>query len=53
MSIFSGVSFGTAEGEWLNGINPQQSLADVLDRIGKGHAINRIDGTGSPPVDRR
>ncbi|EGD58026.1 Transposase [Novosphingobium nitrogenifigens DSM 19370] len=27
----------------LNGINPQEWLADVLDRIGKGHPINRID----------
>lgn len=23
--------------------NPQEWLADVLDRIGKGHPINRID----------
>lgn len=27
----------------LNGVNPQQWLADVLDRIGRGHPINRID----------
>jgi transposase len=27
----------------LNGVNPQEWLADVLDRIGKGHPINRID----------
>lgn len=27
----------------LNGVNPQEWLADVLDRIGKGHTINRID----------
>lgn len=27
----------------LSGINPQEWLADVLDRIGKGHPINRID----------
>lgn len=27
----------------LNGINPQAWLSDVLDRIGKGHPINRID----------
>jgi hypothetical protein len=27
----------------LNGVNPQAWLADVLDRIGKGHPINRID----------
>ena len=27
----------------LNGVNPQEWLADILDRIGKGHPINRID----------
>ncbi|EQB14284.1 hypothetical protein L284_12885 [Novosphingobium lindaniclasticum LE124] len=27
----------------LNGVNPQEWLADVLDRIGTGHPINRID----------
>jgi transposase len=27
----------------LNGVNPQAWLTDVLDRIGKGHPINRID----------
>lgn len=27
----------------LNGVNPQAWLADTLDRIGKGHPINRID----------
>ncbi len=27
----------------LNNVNPQVWLADVLDRIGKGHPINRID----------
>lgn len=27
----------------LNGINPQAWLKDVLDRISKGHPINRID----------
>lgn len=27
----------------LNGVNPQEWLADVLDRIGNGHPINRID----------
>jgi transposase len=27
----------------LNGVNPQDWLTDVLDRIGKGHPINRID----------
>lgn len=27
----------------LNGVNPQEWLADVLDRIGKGHPISRID----------
>jgi hypothetical protein len=27
----------------LNVINPQAWLTDVLDRIGKGHPINRID----------
>lgn len=27
----------------LNGVNPQAWLSDVLDRIGKGHPINRID----------
>jgi transposase len=27
----------------LNNVNPQIWLADVLDRIGKGHPINRID----------
>jgi hypothetical protein len=27
----------------LNGINPQAWLADVLDRIGRGHPINRMD----------
>lgn len=27
----------------LNGVSPQEWLADVLDRIGKGHPINRID----------
>jgi len=27
----------------LNDVNPQAWLADVLDRIGKGHPINRID----------
>ena len=26
----------------LNGVNPQAWLTDVLDRIGKGHPINRI-----------
>ena len=27
----------------LNGVNPQAWLADVLDQIGNGHPINRID----------
>ncbi len=27
----------------LNGINPQEWLADVLDRVGQGHSINRLD----------
>ncbi len=27
----------------LNGVNPQVWLTDALDRIGKGHPINRID----------
>ena len=27
----------------LNSVNPQEWLANVLDRIGKGHPINRID----------
>lgn len=27
----------------LNDINPQVWLTDVLDRIGKGHPINRVD----------
>lgn len=27
----------------LNGVNPQVWLADTLDRVGKGHPINRID----------
>lgn len=27
----------------LNDVNPQAWLADVLDQIGKGHPINRID----------
>lgn len=27
----------------LNGVNPQEWLANVLDRIGKGHPISRID----------
>ena len=27
----------------FNGINPQEWLTDVLDRIGKGHPVNRID----------
>jgi len=27
----------------LNDVNPQAWLADVLDRIGKGHPINQID----------
>lgn len=27
----------------LNGVNPEGWLADVLDCIGKGHSINRID----------
>lgn len=27
----------------LNGVNPQEWLANVLDRVGKGHPINRID----------
>jgi transposase len=27
----------------LNNVNPQVWLTDVLDRIGKGHPINRID----------
>jgi hypothetical protein len=27
----------------LNSVNPQIWLTDVLDRIGKGHPINRID----------
>lgn len=27
----------------LNDVNPQILLTDVLDRIGKGHPINRID----------
>ena len=27
----------------LNDVNPQEWLADVLDRIGRGHPINRID----------
>lgn len=27
----------------LNDINPQEWLADVLDRTGKGHPIDRID----------
>lgn len=31
------------ETDKLNGVNPQVWLTDVLDRIGKGHPINRID----------
>ncbi len=27
----------------LNGVNPQHWLADVLDRVGQGHPINRLD----------
>lgn len=27
----------------LNGVNPQNWLADVLDRVGQGHSINRLD----------
>ncbi|CAH0498730.1 hypothetical protein NVSP9465_03824 [Novosphingobium sp. CECT 9465] len=27
----------------LNGVNPERWLSDVLNRIGKGHPINRID----------
>lgn len=27
----------------LNDVNPQAWLADVIDRIGKGHPINRVD----------
>lgn len=27
----------------LNGVNPQHWLADVLDRIGRGHPINQLD----------
>ncbi len=27
----------------LNGVNPQHWLTDVLDRIGRGHPINRLD----------
>nr|WP_317893127.1 transposase domain-containing protein [uncultured Sphingomonas sp.] len=27
----------------LNRVNPQDWLADVLDRIGRGHPINRLD----------
>lgn len=27
----------------LNDVNPQAWLADVLDRIGNSHPINRID----------
>lgn len=27
----------------LNGVSPQAWLADVLDRIGNGHPINRVD----------
>lgn len=27
----------------LNGVNPQEWAANVLDRIGKGHPVNRID----------
>jgi hypothetical protein len=27
----------------LNDVNPQEWLAAVLDRIGKGHPISRID----------
>lgn len=27
----------------LNDVNPQVWLADVLDRIGNGHQINRLD----------
>lgn len=27
----------------LNSVNPQEWLADVLDRIGQGHPIKRID----------
>lgn len=27
----------------INGVNPQEWLADVLDRIDNGHPINRID----------
>lgn len=27
----------------LNGVNPQEWLSDALERIGKGHPINRID----------
>lgn len=37
----------------LNGVNPQDWLTDVLDRIGKGHPINRIDALlpwNWPPV---
>ena len=27
----------------LNGVNPQAWLADVLDLIGQGHPVNRVD----------
>ena len=27
----------------LNGVNPQHWLTDVLDRVGRGHPINRLD----------
>jgi hypothetical protein len=27
----------------FNGVNPRDWLADVRDRVGKGHPINRID----------
>ncbi len=27
----------------LNGVNPQPWLADVLDRVGQGHSVNRLD----------
>lgn len=35
--------YSLIESAKLNGVNPQQWLTDVLDRIGKGHPINRID----------
>ncbi|WRT94694.1 transposase domain-containing protein [Novosphingobium sp. RL4] len=39
----AGAMYSLLETAKLSGINPQEWLADVLDRIGKGHPINRID----------